>query len=40
MARRGDIAGAHVVDRSGAKVHLRTNPDRSERNNLDYLASD
>jgi hypothetical protein len=38
MADRGEIAGAHVVRREGAKEHLRTNPDGRERNNLDYLA--
>lgn len=31
---------AHVVRRQGAKPHLRTNPDRSERNNLDEMAKD
>lgn len=40
MAKRGDIDGAHVVNRTGAKIHLRTNPDGKERNNLDYLADD
>lgn len=40
MADRGEISGAHVVRREGAKVHLRTNPDGRERNNLDYLAED
>jgi hypothetical protein len=40
MARRGEIANTHVVDRANAKVHLRTNPDRSKRNNLDDMAGD
>lgn len=40
MADRGEIANAHVVRRSNAKTHLRTNPDGRERNNLDYLAED
>ncbi|WP_081853437.1 DUF3892 domain-containing protein [Erythrobacter longus] len=38
MARRGDIQGVHVVERKGAKTHLRTNPDRQSRNNLDHMA--
>jgi hypothetical protein len=40
MADRGEISGAHVVRRAGAKVHLRSNPDGRERNNLDFLAED
>lgn len=40
MADRGEIENAHVVRRSGAKTHLRTNPDGRERNNLDYWAGD
>ncbi|WP_342249359.1 DUF3892 domain-containing protein [Sphingomonas sp. OTU376] len=40
MADRGEIIGAHVVRRQGAKTHLRSNPDGRELNNLDYLAED
>lgn len=40
MAERGDIANVHVVHARDKKVHLRTNPDGRERNNLDYLADD
>jgi hypothetical protein len=31
-------ANAHVVRKSGAKPHLRTNPDGREANNLDEMA--
>lgn len=40
MADRGEIANAHVVRRSNAKTHLRTNPDGRTRNNLDEMAGD
>jgi hypothetical protein len=40
MARRGEIADTHVVERRGAVTHLRTNPDRSSCNNLDTMAGD
>ena len=40
MADRGEIANAHTVRRRNAKPHLRTNPDRQERNNLDEMAGD
>lgn len=40
MARRGEIANAHVVDRRGAITHLRTNPDGASCNNLDTMAGD
>lgn len=40
MADRGEIENAHVVRRSGARVHLRTNPDGRRRNNLDDMAGD
>ena len=40
MADRGDIENAHVVRRTGAKTHLRTNPDARKGNNLDDMAGD
>ena len=40
MADRGDIENTHVVRRQNSKVHLRTNPDGRERNNLDYMVGD
>lgn len=40
MAERGDIANTHVVNRSNAKPHLRTNPNGRERDNLDWMAGD
>jgi hypothetical protein len=40
IAERGEIANTHVVRRSGAKPHLRTNADGRNRNNLDYMAGD
>lgn len=38
IARRGEIERVHVVDRVGAKPHLRTNPDGQIGNNLDEMA--
>lgn len=35
---RGEVSNAHVVRRSNAKPHLRTNPDGSRSNNLDDMA--
>lgn len=40
MVGRGQIDDVHVVRPVHAKVHIRTNPDGRERNNLDYLADD
>lgn len=40
MADRGDISNAHSVRPSGAKDHLRTNPDGKKSNNLDDMAGD
>ncbi len=40
MADRGDIENAHVVRAVDKKVHLRTNPDKTKRNNLDDMAGD
>ena len=40
MADRGDIENAHVVRRTGAKTHLRTNSDARKGNNLDDMAGD
>jgi len=41
MADKGQIDNAHSVrPQSGAKPHLRTNPDKLERNNLDEMAKD
>lgn len=40
IADRGDIENAHVVRRSNAKPHLRTNPDGQTSNNLDDMAGD
>lgn len=40
MADRGELSNAHSVNRENAKPHLRSNPDKSERNNLDSLADD
>lgn len=38
IARRGEIERVHVVDREGAKPHLRTNPDGQIGNNLDEMS--
>ncbi len=38
MAKRGEIDGAHPVQRRDGRSHLRSNPDPSKRNNLDDLA--
>lgn len=40
MADRGAVENAHVVRRSNAKPHLRTNPDARKANNLDDMAGD
>lgn len=40
MADRGEIENVHVVRRSGAKTHLRTDPDGRKSNNLDDMAGD
>lgn len=41
MADRGQIDNAHAVHpKSGAKPHLRTNPDGRKGNNLDEMAKD
>lgn len=40
MADRGEIENTHVVRRAGAKVHLRTNPNGRECDNLDWMAGD
>lgn len=40
IADRGEIENTHVVRRSGAKTHLRTNPDSTKGNNLDTMAGD
>lgn len=40
MADRGEIEKTHVVRRSGAKTHLRTNADGAKGNNLDTMAGD
>jgi hypothetical protein len=41
MADRGQIDNAHSVrPKSGAKPHLRTNPDAHKGNNLDEMAQD
>jgi len=40
MADRGEIENVHVVRRTGAKTHLRTNADGRRRNNLDDMAGD
>ena len=40
MADRGELANVHSVRRSGAKPHLRTNPDNRDNNNLDHWAGD
>lgn len=40
MADRGEIENTHVVRRSNAKTHLRTNADGAKGNNLDTLAGD
>lgn len=40
MAERGEIANTHVVRARDKRPHLRTNPDRSTKNNLDELADD
>jgi len=40
MADKGQIENVHVVRRSNAKVHLRTNADGRKANNLDDMAGD
>jgi len=40
MADKGELSNAHSVRPSGAKDHLRTNPDRQKANNLDDMAGD
>jgi len=40
MADRGEIENIHVVRRTGAKTHLRTNPNSRTRDNLDDMAGD
>ena len=40
IADRGKIENAHVVRRSNAKTHLRTNPNSRKQDNLDYMAGD
>ncbi len=40
MAERGELQNTHVVHRQDGEEHLRTNPDRSTRNNLDEMAAD
>ncbi|GLK51429.1 DUF3892 domain-containing protein [Maricaulis virginensis] len=40
MADQGKIDNAHTVRRTGAKPHLRSNPDGRRSNNLDDLAGD
>ncbi|MGB3625128.1 MAG: DUF3892 domain-containing protein [Henriciella sp.] len=40
MADRGEIENTHVVRRSNAKPHLRTNPNGRDRDNLDRMAGD
>ena len=38
MVERGQVEGAHVVEREGAKKHLRTNPNHLRKDNLDDMA--
>lgn len=40
MADRGEIENTHVVRARDKRPHLRTNPDRSTKNNLDDMAGD
>lgn len=40
MAKRGQIENVHAVDRSGARPHIRSNPDGKVGNNLDTMAGD
>ena len=40
IVEREGSPNAHVVRRSGAKPHLRTNPDNRTSNNLDDMAGD
>jgi len=40
MADRGEIENTHVVRAKDKKVHLRTNPDGRQNNNLDDMAGD
>lgn len=40
MADRKEILGVHVVRPRDAKVHIRTNADGRDGNNLDKLAED
>ena len=40
IVEREGSPNAHVVRRSGAKPHLRTNPDNRKANNLDEMAGD
>ena len=40
MADRGELENVHTVRRRNAKPHLRTNPNQTEKDNLDYWAGD
>lgn len=41
MADRGELSNAHSVrPKSGAKDHLRTNPNSRSNDNLDHWAGD
>jgi len=40
MADKKQIDGVHVVRAPDKKIHLRTNPDGRDRNNLDYMVGD
>lgn len=40
MADAGQIDNAHSVHRTGAKPHLRTNPNSKTSDNLDDMAGD
>lgn len=40
MAKRGELANAHAVQKRDGSEYLRTNPDGKTKNNLDEMAKD
>ena len=40
MTERGQVENAHVAHTGEGRAYLRTNPNRNEQDNLDYLAGD
>jgi ribosomal protein S26 len=40
IVERGEVANAHIVNPKGKESFIRTNPDRSQGNNLDEMSGD